>query len=222
MCQSEGVKDAPAPDLATRRRGRPPGPSTQGADTKERIRQAAIDLFAEKGFHGTAVADIGDRVDIQRGALYYHIGSKNELLWEVLGGFVRGMLGDIDTAVTEDIEPVEKFRRLMRLHVRRITAHQREVAIHLRDGGALTGDRAPQFQALRDQVQQRWQEVVDECQRTGAFTTADHVVVNGLLGMVNMVYLWYQEGRGDSPEQIADKFTDMVLHGLLKPADDGT
>lgn len=201
------MNEVPAP-----RRGRPPG--REGTGTKERIRQAVIDLFAANGFHGTGVSDIADRVGIQRGALYYHIQSKEELLWEVLGGYVRDTLDGIEAIVADELDPVSTFRRLMRHHVERIVAHRREVAIHVRDASALSGERAAQFQALRDRVQRRWQEVVDECHRTGAFASADHVLVNGILGMVNMVFLWYQEGGNDSPGQIADKLTEMILHGL--------
>ena len=51
--------------------------------------------------------------------------------------------------------------------------------------------------------------------RAGAFRTADPVVVNGLLGLVNMVYLWYRPGGIDTPDDIAEKFTDLVTRGLL-------
>jgi hypothetical protein len=42
------------------------------------------------------------------------------------------------------------------------------------------------------------------------------VIVNGLLGLVNYVHLWYRPDGPDTPEQIADKYSDMVLRGLLR------
>jgi AcrR family transcriptional regulator len=199
-----------------RRRGRPQGSTTeQGLVTRERIIQAAAELFAEKGFHGTAVGDIGERVNIQRGALYYHIRSKEELLWEVLHTYTEMVFEGAQRIVETDLDPVDKLRLLVRHQVQIIAAHQSAVAIQQRDADALTGDRAAELQTLRDRVQAVWQRVLDEGYRAGRFRTADHVITNGLLGMVNYVYLWYRPGLGDTPEAIAEKFSTLLTEGML-------
>ncbi|HEV7534001.1 MAG TPA: helix-turn-helix domain-containing protein, partial [Acidimicrobiia bacterium] len=75
----------PSPAAEQRRGpGRPRGGPEVAQATKARIHRAALELFADKGFHGTGVAEIGERARVQRGALYFHIGSKEELLWEVI------------------------------------------------------------------------------------------------------------------------------------------
>jgi AcrR family transcriptional regulator len=50
------------------------------ADTRERLLRAAADVFAERGFDGTRVADIAAAAGVSNGALYAHFGSKAELL----------------------------------------------------------------------------------------------------------------------------------------------
>jgi len=175
---------------------------------------AAVELFAEKGFHGTGVAEIGDRAGVQRGALYYHIGSKEELLWEILRDYTELMLADADHIVAAGDEPVATLRALIRSHVRLIVAHRRQVAIQLRDVGALTGERAAQLQDLRDRIQHRWQHVLDTGAATGVLRTADHVVTNSVLGMLNTVVLWYRPHGGRTPDQIADILASTVLDGL--------
>jgi AcrR family transcriptional regulator len=198
-----------------RPRGRPPGSvAGQGAATRERIIDSAIELFAAKGFHAASVAEIGDRADVQPGALYYHIRSKHELLWEILRRYTEQALQGAEAITTADLDPVDKLRKLIGFHVGIIVEHRREVAIQVRDGGALTGHRATELQTLRERVQDCWQRVLDDGHQTGLLRSADRAVVNGLLGMVNMLYLWYRPEIGDTVESIADQYCAMVLDGL--------
>ncbi|WP_043724761.1 TetR/AcrR family transcriptional regulator [Nocardia asiatica] len=199
----------------SRRRGRPPAAESTASDTRERIVRAAIDLFAEKGFHGTGVAEIGERADVQRGALYYHIGSKEDLLWQILRDYIQRMLADAEQIADGPGDPVTKLRGLIHSHVRLIIRHQREVAIQLRDVGALTGERAAQLQDLRDRVQHCWQRVVDAGHAEGALRTDDHVVTNSVLGMLNTVSFWYRPHGDRSPAEIADILTTTLLDGVV-------
>jgi AcrR family transcriptional regulator len=193
-----------------RGRGRPRGGAQQTEQTRARIRAAAIELFAAKGFHGTGVAEIGHRAGLRPGALYYHIGSKEELLWEVLRVHVEEAREAAEAVRAADLAPEEKLRELIRRQVATIATHRDEVAIYSRERDTLTGERAAQLQALRARVEAAW---VDVC---SSLPGADHVIVNGLLGLVNYVHLWYRPDGPDTPEQIADKYSDMVLRGLLR------
>ncbi|MBF6300188.1 TetR family transcriptional regulator [Nocardia amamiensis] len=202
----------------SRRRGRPPAAESTASDTRDRIMRAAIDLFAEKGFHGTGVAEIGERADVQRGALYYHIGSKEELLWQILRDYIQLMLLDAEQIAAGPDDPIAKLRKLIHSHVRLIIRHQREVAIQLRDVGALTGDRAAELQDLRDRVQRCWQRVIDAGHAEGLLRTDDHVVTNSVLGMLNMVTFWYRPHGDRSPGEIAEILATTLLDGAVTDA----
>ena len=49
-------------------------------DTKERILEVALELFAQSGYLGTSMSDIADRLGITKGALYKHYAGKQEIL----------------------------------------------------------------------------------------------------------------------------------------------
>ena len=49
-------------------------------DTKERILETALELFAYSGYLGTSMSDIANRLGITKGALYKHYTSKQEIL----------------------------------------------------------------------------------------------------------------------------------------------
>ncbi|PXX58416.1 TetR family transcriptional regulator [Nocardia tenerifensis] len=198
-----------------RRRGRPPAAESTAGDTRGRIMRAAVELFAEKGFHGTGVAEIGDRADVQRGALYYHIGSKEELLWQILHDYIQLMLVDAERIAASADDPVTKLRKLIHSHVGLIIDHRREVAIQLRDVTALTGERGAQLQELRDRVQHCWQRVIDAGHADGSLRTDDHVITNSVLGMLNMVTFWYRPHGGRTPAEIADLLATTLLDGVV-------
>ena len=49
-------------------------------NTKERILEEALKLFAQSGYMGTSMNDIADRLGVTKAALYKHYKSKQEIL----------------------------------------------------------------------------------------------------------------------------------------------
>ncbi|MEO3875551.1 helix-turn-helix domain-containing protein [Nonomuraea sp. B12E4] len=87
------------------------------AETRERLLRAAADIFAQRGYDGTRVADIAATAGVSNGALYAHFGSKAELLVAALRAHGRRLLADLfaddpDRSVAESL--VAAGRRLPR------------------------------------------------------------------------------------------------------------
>ncbi|MFI6924611.1 TetR family transcriptional regulator [Nonomuraea spiralis] len=68
------------------------------AETRQRLLRAAAEVFAERGYDGTRVADIAAAAGVSNGALYAHFGSKAELLVAALGAHGRRRLADLFAA----------------------------------------------------------------------------------------------------------------------------
>ena len=68
------------------------------AETRERLLSAAADMFAERGYDGTRVADIAAAARVSNGALYTHFGSKAELLVAALRAHGRRLLAGLVAA----------------------------------------------------------------------------------------------------------------------------
>jgi AcrR family transcriptional regulator len=196
------------------RAGRPPG---DRSDTRARVVQVATRLFAENGYHATGVAEIGRAAGLRSGALYYHIGSKEELLFDVLRGHLEEMRDNEEAIAASDAQPVEKLRNLIASHTRTIATRRDEVRIWVRDADALTGERALELQDMRERIQEAWRAVFVEGVRTGDFRTADHALVSGALGMVNNLYMWYQPRGQMGTEQLSAVFSDVLIDGIRAP-----
>ena len=68
------------------------------AATGQRLLFAAADVFAERGYDGTRVADVAAAASLSNGALYAHFGSKAELLVDALRTHGRRVLADMFAA----------------------------------------------------------------------------------------------------------------------------
>jgi AcrR family transcriptional regulator len=68
------------------------------AETRERLLRAAAEVFAQRGYDGTRVADIAAAAGVSNGALYAHFASKAELLTDALHTHGRRLLADLFAA----------------------------------------------------------------------------------------------------------------------------
>ncbi len=61
-------------------------------NTREKILEAAIKLFSEKGFNGTRVNEIAKEAAISQALIYYNFKSKDEILQEILNRFKKDLI----------------------------------------------------------------------------------------------------------------------------------
>ncbi|OAA26187.1 transcriptional regulator, tetR family [Frankia sp. EI5c] len=71
---------------------------SQGADTRTRILAAAVELFVERGYAGTSVRDIAERLGVTKAALYYHFSSKEMILEALISPFESGLAQLVELA----------------------------------------------------------------------------------------------------------------------------
>lgn len=64
---------------------RPPRREDQLTEAQKKIVEAAVDAFAEQGFHGTATKDIARRAGVAEATIFKYFPSKKDLLIGVLG-----------------------------------------------------------------------------------------------------------------------------------------
>ncbi|MEU6702006.1 TetR/AcrR family transcriptional regulator [Pseudonocardia sp. NPDC046786] len=188
--------------------------------TRERILRVAAEKFAEKGFHGTGVAELGDAAGIKRGALYYHIGSKEDLLFHLSRRHVEEALVCGEAVVAEAVGAVEKFRLLVREHLRTLAARRSEVIVVMHEMHALTGERAKKFKRLRVQYEQLFEKIMREGVEEGVFRSADRIEVLGVLSMLNYTYVWLDPNGPVPVDEIADRLANLILHGAQLPERD--
>lgn len=96
-----------------------PTPASKTERTKAKILEAALELFAERGFHGASVRDIAARADLAHGLLKYHFENK-DLLWKAAVEFLfeRQAKELAPPPGYEDLSPDQRVRNWLRRYVR--------------------------------------------------------------------------------------------------------
>jgi AcrR family transcriptional regulator len=181
---------------------------------KERIHRKAAQLFAKNGYEGTGVQELSEAVGLGRGALYYHIGSKEQLLAEISTVRGREMIAFGEAVLAEDIPSAEKVRRLSEDLLETLAMHLPEWTVFHRDGSTAQGKVRAEIIEIRDRFEQLWLELLREGVESGEFREVDPIAVKGILGMHNYAYLWMRERGRLTPKEIAAAFWDLLMRGL--------
>jgi AcrR family transcriptional regulator len=91
--------------VGSRARGRPIAPRQAkirpGEPGLERIESAALELFGERGFDGTSIAEIGERAGITKSVLYHYFRSKADLYDAVCTRQTEALVEAVRSAVTD-------------------------------------------------------------------------------------------------------------------------
>ncbi|MGO8958756.1 MAG: TetR family transcriptional regulator [Streptosporangiaceae bacterium] len=185
-----------------------------GESTRERIVRTAAELFAANGYDATGIAEIQAQAEISRGAFYYHIDSKQTLLFEISKNQVDNM-NAVAAGIVVREEPADvKIGEMARSLLRNISDHRAEWAVFFREFVALKGERRAEILAARDMYECYWIELFEAGAREGALTEVTALQVKGILGMLNYTYLWLDPHGSVSPEELADSFVNLLLNGL--------
>ena len=97
----------------------------------------AADLFAEKGFHGVSIAELGAACGFSGPALYRHFRSKDAVLAEMLVSISDELLSEGRRRAREAANPGEALRALVDWHVTFALEHKSLIVVQDRDWAVL-------------------------------------------------------------------------------------
>ena len=89
------------------------------ADRRKQILQAAVEVFAERGFHKTRVSDIARKADVAYGLIYHYFESKDHVLacvfeenWSIFLKVLRDLRDDGQRTSTNKIKATTAHKRV--------------------------------------------------------------------------------------------------------------
>jgi AcrR family transcriptional regulator len=183
------------------------------ASRRDELTRAAARLFAERGYHGTSLADLAAALGVQKASLYHHIASKEDLLWEVAREGAEAFHAGLD-GVPARAAAVERIRLALRAHLA-VVASQRDVAtVFVQEWRYLDGERRERFVAERRRYEERVRELFrDGVERSELRTDLDVPAAARLfLSAANWAYTWLGPDR--DTDEVADRFFAVLLDGM--------
>jgi AcrR family transcriptional regulator len=184
--------------------------------TRDKILQAALEIFAEKGYHRALVDDIVRASRTSKGAVYHHFPNKEALFLALVDQFsarlaeamaaaiggAHGALGKVQAALTAGLETFSRHRELAR--------------ILLLESVSL----GPAYQSKRLEVHERFasliQAYLDDAVAEGSIPPLDtRVATLAWLGAVNEVVIqWLYRGRPDLMTEAVPALTPLLLRSI--------
>ena len=90
----------------------PAQPAAAPPSTRERIIQAAIDLFASQGYGGTSLRHIAEQLGVTKAAVYHHFRTKDDIARVVLGRALDALGAMSDRLIVAGTDPAAWQRAL--------------------------------------------------------------------------------------------------------------
>jgi AcrR family transcriptional regulator len=180
---------------------------------RHELARTAARLFAERGYHGTSIGDLAEAMGVQKGSLYAHIDSKQDLLYEATREGAQAFHAALDS-VPENLPATERIRLALRAHLR-VVAEQLDVAtVFTREWRYLEGERALEFLSERRRYEERIRALFREGREVGGLRSDldDGAAALLVLSAANWAYTWLRP-EADT-DALADRFFALLLDGI--------
>jgi len=172
----------------------------------------AMEAFHEKGYHATSVRDIANRVGLTVPALYYHHGSKEGMLVELLSGSVQHLHARVRRSVADaGADPAARFANFVECVVL-FTTQRRQLAVLDAEIRALSPPNRRAYAKVRKQIEDLLLTIVREGIEAGTFAVSHpQDTVRALLGMFQAVATWYDPEGILSPAELSARYVEIAF-----------
>lgn len=194
--------------------------STNGADKRRVILDAAVRVFARKGYHTCRVGDIAGEAGIAHGLLYHYFASKEEVLATIFRENWRDLLATFARIEESGEPPLAQLQAIAKTLLRTWRANPELVTVMVREVA-----RSPQLQGQVDEIRagfQVIQRVIERGQADGTFRAdLDPRLASWVFygGLEEVLTGWVLGQLPDGDEEVARAertVVDMACGGLTQ------
>ena len=183
-----------------------------GAETADRVREAALRLFAAKGYAAVSMREIAGALGLQAAALYNHFPNKQALLADLMLTHMDGLLAAWGSEAESGDRPRQALERFCRFHIRYHAVRPDAVFISYMELRSLEPENFSKVERLRQTYEGIVRSILDQGAQAGVFRVEDtRICAMAIIAMLTGVSTWYRQKGRLNLTQIADIYTDMVL-----------
>src|SRR5713226_3451843 len=100
-----------------------------GRSVRENVLAAAVQLFAEYGYHAAPLRDIARIAGIQAASIYHHYPNKQALLVEIMETHLQRLNNSLERILREYDDPLRRLQEAIASHIRLHTNYKAEFFI---------------------------------------------------------------------------------------------
>ena len=193
-------------------------------DSSRRLIEAAVDAFAERGYHATTTRDIATRVGLSPAALYVHFPSKQALLTQISLLGHEAAVELVTTSMVGLPDPLGRLRAVIRAFASWHAEHHLVARVVQHELAALADDDRRMVIGLRQQIQRLVQQQLEDGVAAGQMQVDDtRAVARALLSLSVDVSRWYDPKGKETPDGIGRLYADLATRmvGASQPPTEG-
>jgi TetR/AcrR family fatty acid metabolism transcriptional regulator len=196
----------------------------RAGDKRDRILDAAVRVFARKGFHATRVSEIATTAGVADGTIYLYFQSKDALLLSLLEQRVERLLEFLEKELPKAPSASEKLKRVIELQLGLLEGERdlaELVTVIVRQSSRLMKRyAAPKFTAYLEAIAR----IVTEGQRSGEIRRdiSPHLAARAIFGALDGIAMTWALGTAKRGGLVwaSGQLAAVVLRGLEPRASD--
>ena len=180
-------------------------------DAARRLVIAAVEAFAERGYHATTTRDIAGRAGMSPAALYIHYKTKEELLYQISKVGHERSLAMLAEARDTEGTPAERLAAAVRAFVRWHAEYHTTGRIVQYELGALGPEHYREIVALRRQSEDAIRSIIKDGVTAGEFDVPE--IPGTTLAVLSLcidVARWFNVEGPRTPDEVGALYADLV------------
>ncbi|MFE7428293.1 TetR/AcrR family transcriptional regulator [Streptomyces sp. NPDC014735] len=181
-------------------------------EAARRLLVAAVDAFAERGYHATTTRDIAGRAGMSPAALYIHYKTKEELLHRISRIGHDRALAVLEAAADGDGTAAERLAEAVRSFVRWHAEQHTTARVVQYELDALGEEHRAEIVGLRRSTEAVVRRIIDEGVEAGEFDVPD--VPGTALAVLSLcidVARWFNARGSRTPDEVGEFYAGLVL-----------
>lgn len=184
---------------------------------RDTILKVATRLFANKGFERTSVRRIAEKARLSVPGMFHYFPSKEEILNEIMIGFIDEAYTRLMDIYTSDVDPVEKLDAVCKFYVEHYAGHKDQLTILIAEGKSLSLAHQQAFIEKKRVYVEALKRLFNDLADAGLLKPIDpSVLAFVFFGMVHWTYSWYNPQGEIGPDELGRIFSEVFLRGVLK------
>ncbi len=183
--------------------------------TRDRILDAALDIFSRKGYHSTRLDEIVEEAHVSKGSIYFHFPNKEKLFLALVDQFADLLERRVTEAIQNEAQGMDRVRVALVTVLETFGRYRRPAKILLVQAVGL----GTAFEKKRLAVNERFAMLIkaylDEAVAVGDIAPGDtEVIAHAWMGAIyNIVIQWVYTGE-PTPDRILSTLLPLLLRSV--------
>ncbi|MDP3137214.1 MAG: TetR family transcriptional regulator [Burkholderiaceae bacterium] len=180
-----------------------------------KILDAALQLFYEKGFSGTSVEAVADRLGVTKPFIYTYFENKDALLTAIYEQLTERLLDVLEQSRSQQETPSRQLRAFVEHFARENTVSQMIATVYLQEEKHLDKRFLKNIKAREKALDRRLTELIQHGVDVGVFEVEDaSVAALAITGMVRWIHRWFKAEGRLSADEVVRLVSDLALNAV--------